>query len=620
MNYAHQIIKKLLKKSIKKLIFTLFCTLFGLSLMAQTSANISELSADGAWCWFSDPRAVYYEGQYKRTYIGWITSTGDVMIGYYDHVTKEIKTKVIHSKLQIDDHDCPSILFKTDGRIMVFYSKHTESYPIQLVVSKNPEDISEWEANMPLNLNDTQKYPAYSNVYTYTVPHNLSDENKTYLFWRGLNSRPSYSKSADGGKTWQKGKIVISNSSTSLSNPQYTKICSNNKDKIHIAFTNGHPRNEANNNIYYICYQNGTFYKANGEKIATEDELPIFPEKSHLVYNAATLNQRAWVWDIAEDENGYPVIAYVRFKDIYNHIYCYAKWDGSSWISIEMVNSGKWFPQTPTGTVEVEPNYSGGLILDHENTNIVYLSRQINGKFEIEKWTLNASNSFDIETITSNSQYDNVRPFAVMNATANNPLQVVWMENIKYISALNYLCKIKGNFVEVAKVLVSNITISSQNNATIVRAGEQLQFTAQVLPSNATDASITWSVIAKNGNASINQNGVLTATSEGVVVVKATANDNSGVSSEWEITIQSPSTEILLYPKSENNLLGVKVMINDAETYSLDLIDITGRIVYSRKDLSPLVEDEIDLTNFRSGVYIVRLASSKKQIIKKIVL
>ncbi len=128
MNYAHLIIKILLKKSIKKLIFSLFCSLFGLSLMAQTSANISELSADGAWCWFSDPRAVYYEGQYKRTYIGWITSTGDVMIGFYDHVTKEIKTKVIHSKLQIDDHDCPSILFRTDDRIMVFYSKHTETY------------------------------------------------------------------------------------------------------------------------------------------------------------------------------------------------------------------------------------------------------------------------------------------------------------------------------------------------------------------------------------------------------------------------------------------------------------------------------------------------------------
>ena len=42
---------------------------------------------NGAWCWFSDPRAVYYEGNHKRTYSGWIDNFGDVHVGFYDHET-----------------------------------------------------------------------------------------------------------------------------------------------------------------------------------------------------------------------------------------------------------------------------------------------------------------------------------------------------------------------------------------------------------------------------------------------------------------------------------------------------------------------------------------------------
>ncbi len=33
-----------------------------------------ELVADGAWCWFQDPRAVHYVGLHNRTYIGYVTS------------------------------------------------------------------------------------------------------------------------------------------------------------------------------------------------------------------------------------------------------------------------------------------------------------------------------------------------------------------------------------------------------------------------------------------------------------------------------------------------------------------------------------------------------------------
>ncbi|MEA3409377.1 MAG: hypothetical protein U9Q95_03415, partial [Candidatus Eisenbacteria bacterium] len=43
------------------------------------------LATDGAWCWFGDPRAVFYEGEHRRTFVGFVTSTGDVTLAHYDH-------------------------------------------------------------------------------------------------------------------------------------------------------------------------------------------------------------------------------------------------------------------------------------------------------------------------------------------------------------------------------------------------------------------------------------------------------------------------------------------------------------------------------------------------------
>ncbi len=100
------------------------------------------MTSNGAWCWFSDPRAVYYEGKNKRTYAGWIDNFGDVYIGYYDHETQEIKTTLIYDDLEIDDHDNPSILFDEEGYLLVFFNRHMQGVqPLFLIKSNHPEDI-----------------------------------------------------------------------------------------------------------------------------------------------------------------------------------------------------------------------------------------------------------------------------------------------------------------------------------------------------------------------------------------------------------------------------------------------------------------------------------------------
>src|SRR4030095_405510 len=69
-----------------------------------TSAEVyPSVTINGGWCWFSDPRAVYFEGKHKRTYIGWVTSSGDIVVAFYDHERREINSKVLVEKLEADD-------------------------------------------------------------------------------------------------------------------------------------------------------------------------------------------------------------------------------------------------------------------------------------------------------------------------------------------------------------------------------------------------------------------------------------------------------------------------------------------------------------------------------------
>jgi len=47
-------------------------------------ANFSQITSNGIWTWYGEPKAVYYEGVHKRTYMGWLSNTGTVAVGYYD--------------------------------------------------------------------------------------------------------------------------------------------------------------------------------------------------------------------------------------------------------------------------------------------------------------------------------------------------------------------------------------------------------------------------------------------------------------------------------------------------------------------------------------------------------
>jgi hypothetical protein len=93
--------------------------------------------------------------------------------------------------------------------------------------------------------------------------------------------------------------------------------------------------------------------------------------------------------------------------------------------------------------------------------------------------------------------------------------------------------------VTVTPILVSSITISAADNATSLVVGNTLQLSAAVSPANATNKAVTWSIISGNNYAEVSITGLVTAKAGGTVTVQAAANDESGETGPYNLTILS---------------------------------------------------------------------------------
>ena len=369
-----------------------------------------QLSSGGGWSWFGDPRAVHHEGAYRRTYLGWVALDGSIQVASYDHDSGRRVVVTLKARLQIDDHDNPSILVRPDGRLMVFWSTHSGP-TMWYRRSLRPEDITAWEPEHTFPTNT----PGGSG-YTYPNPLQLSAEgNRIYLFWRGGNFNPSLSTSGDGN-TWSAARTVIYN----RGQRPYVKYASNGRDTIAMAFTEGHPRN-LRTSIYYAAYRAGALRRADGSVISTMANLPIAPTAGEKVYDWTT-SGKAWVHDVALDRAGHPVIVYATFPTDSDHRYRYARWDGTRWTDRELVRAGRSMSVDPA-----EPNYSGGITLDHEDPSIVYLSRQVNGIFEVQVWTTpDGGATWSSRPLTSRSAGSNYRPISPRGQRGDS-MSIVWM-------------------------------------------------------------------------------------------------------------------------------------------------------------------------------------------------
>jgi uncharacterized protein YjdB len=101
-------------------------------------------------------------------------------------------------------------------------------------------------------------------------------------------------------------------------------------------------------------------------------------------------------------------------------------------------------------------------------------------------------------------------------------------------------------------VPVAGITIAATGGDSLMVEGDTLRCWATVLPEEASNPSVIWSINNISGSAQINQNGLLTALEEGIVQVIVTAEDGSGITGTLSITIETVAilvSEIDIFPE-----------------------------------------------------------------------
>lgn len=414
----------------KNLLFTLIILLFSKQVYGQTNGY---LTSDGSWCWFSDPRAIIVDGDVVT---GWVKSNGTIASAKLNLENKKVTTGELYFMLEQDDHDNPAFVQAGNGDLLAMYTRHAKKDLFINRSIKSSDSAFSFTAPQfirPFSGEELAKYPRPT--MTYANPYRLEDENdRIYCFGRWTGFKPNMIWSDDHGKSWSKSKVFITNYPFDSNNRPYVKYFSDGKSKIHIVFTDGHPRVEPTNSVYYAYYEKGAFYDANGKKICTIDDLPFEPKEASVIYRSNPKEGRAWVADIGQDAQNNPVILYTRSPEENNHEYWYARYIGEKWVNQKICDSGPWFPQTPDGAKEPEPHYFGGLTIHPDNPDVVYLSRKVNRVFEIERWeTTDQGRSWTTEPITENSEYDNVRPYLPRGLKKGMDEVVLWMENQKYI-------------------------------------------------------------------------------------------------------------------------------------------------------------------------------------------
>ena len=214
-------------------------------------------------------------------------------------------------------------------------------------------------------------------------------------------------------------------------------------------------------------------------------------------------------------------------------------------------------------------------------------------------------------------------PVSQKEINRNNAVYAIQNNRNPYIDHPEYINLIWGGG---SNILVSSITVSGQGgSSSISTLNGTLQMLASVLPSNATNSTYTWSV--KNpAIGTISSTGLLTALSNGVDTVVATANDGSGVVGFKVITITNQGTginfanqaqNINLFPNPAENAINIDCSSLQIQPESICIFDTKGRKI--RNILNATVNQQIDISDLEKGLYFVTITYEGQQLSCKFV-
>ncbi len=433
------------------------------------NGNLIQFNDNGAWCWYQDERSVV-DTNGGRLIIGCLENgagtggpprAGSVDAILFDFQTgiglKDTLTNGFLSYGGGDDHNAPAFLVRPDGKYLAMYAGHNNDYYTFYNVYDpaggvwGPQSVFDW-ASQPGGAD----FPT-----TYSNPHYLSAENRTYNLARGNgHGSQNIMISSNYGDTWSYGGELSTNANVGYVNG-YFKYWDNGVDRIDFICTEYHPR-DFNTSIYHGYLSNGMAFKTDGTVVDTNIFDKLFtptPQSFTPVFTAGTVmpvgqtNYRCWDDDVCRYPDGtIECIITARINDNTqgddsninpDHAFFFCRYNGMNWTSTYLGQAGY-------KTHASEADYVGLGCLNPDEPNTIYIStafdpravpagvydtnQPVSSSREIWKGiTTNHGASFTWTPITQDSSCDNLRP--IVPRWDGNHTALLWYRGV-YSSAL----------------------------------------------------------------------------------------------------------------------------------------------------------------------------------------
>lgn len=221
----------------------------------------------------------------------------------------------------------------------------------------------------------------------------------------------------------------------------------------------------------------------------------------------------------------------------------------------------------------------------------------------------NASNKTVTWSISSGAEYASISPTGLLTSIKNGTVNVKALANDG-----SGISGTKAITISNQKISITSIALNgTDNRVTINQSGGTLQINAIILPNDATNKTVTWSIAEGSSFATISSTGLLTAQKNGTVKVRATANDGSSVFGELVITISGQATMVNNFPRYKLNFYP-----NPAQDYieiqnNLDLNGILSVYTLTGIKLKEVIvnQEEIDVSDLPEGYYIIHYHHNK---------
>jgi hypothetical protein len=213
--------------------------------------------------------------------------------------------------------------------------------------------------------------------FTYPNPVRLPG-GRIWLSWRGGGWLPTYSIYKGGN--WAPARELIAGPHGQR---PYAKYAGGSRDDgiVHIAFTETIPA-ESKTHVHYLRYRFGKgFFRADGRRAGGLRALPLTGDDGDLVHPYNKLG-RSWVMDVADDGTGKAVIVFSVGFARKHQSFRYARWTGKKWLDRKITSA---YAGERHGR-KAGMFQTGGIVLDHRDPSIVYLTRVVKNRGVVEMW------------------------------------------------------------------------------------------------------------------------------------------------------------------------------------------------------------------------------------------